>query len=127
MGALKGMVPISASLVLVLGATAVLWRLGLDTDHAQRLIYLYLFPLVLIAALYNGRAALFGTFIAVACADYFLQEPLYSFANDNPREYGDLFCFALLPVIAIKCVRALAQPQRVAATSRVTAVKLPRL
>jgi len=43
----------------------------------------------LIAALYNGRLALLCTAMAMVCADYFLQEPLYTFANDNPLEYGE--------------------------------------
>jgi hypothetical protein len=35
--------------------------------------------------------AVLSAAIALACADYFLQDPLYSLVNDNPREYGDLF------------------------------------
>jgi hypothetical protein len=50
-------------------------------------------------------AASLCTAIALVSADYFLQEPLYSFANDNPLEYGDLICFALLAVTAIKFIR----------------------
>src|SRR5262249_43942561 len=42
------------------------------------------------------------TAIAVACANYFLQEPIYHFVNDNPVEYGDLICFAVLAVTAIQ-------------------------
>jgi hypothetical protein len=50
-----------------------------------------------------------GTAIALICADYFLQKPLYILGNDNPLEYGDLFVFALLAVTTIKFVRVLAR------------------
>jgi K+-sensing histidine kinase KdpD len=63
-----------------------------------------------IAVLYNGRLALLGTAIALICADYFLQKPLYTLGNDNPLEYGVLFCFALLAMSAIKGIRELLRP-----------------
>src|SRR5262249_34277823 len=69
------------------------------------------FPVALIAALYNGRLALLGTALALICADYFLQKPLYIFGNDNPLEYGDLFVFGLLAVTTIKFVRVLTRPR----------------
>ena len=64
----------------------------------------------------NGRLALLSAAIALVCADYFLQEPLYSLANDDPREYGDLFVFALLAVTAIKFVRVLVRPHALLGT-----------
>ena len=75
--------------------------------------------MALIAALYNGRLALLSAAIALVCADYFLQEPLYSLANDDPREYGDLFVFALLAVPAIKFVRVLVRPRALLGTDHV--------
>ncbi len=73
----------------------------------------------LIASLYNGRLALLGAAIALVCADYFLQKPLYILGNDNPLECGDLFVFALLAVTAIKFIRVLARPRTsLAAKSR---------
>ena len=75
--------------------------------------------MALIAALYNGRLALLSAAIALMCADYFLQEPLYSLANDDPREYGDLFVFALLAVPAIKFVRVLVRPRALLGTDHV--------
>jgi Domain of unknown function (DUF4118) len=90
MRALKGMFPIVMSVGLILAVTAILWRLTLTTESSDALVYIYLFPVALIAVLYNGRLALLSAATAMVCADYFLQEPLYSLANDNPREYGDL-------------------------------------
>jgi hypothetical protein len=110
MRVVKGMFPIAVSLSLVAAVTAVLWQVNLTTDGSHRLVYFYLFPVALIAALYNGRLALLCAAMAMASADYFLQEPLYSFANDNPLEYGDLIWFAVLAASGIKFVRVLMRP-----------------
>jgi K+-sensing histidine kinase KdpD len=101
MRALKG-VPIVVTVGLVLAVTAVLWRVDSTATGSHHLVYVYLFPVALIAALYNARLALLATAIALICADYFLQKPLYVLGSDNPLEYGDLFVFALLGVTAIK-------------------------
>ena len=73
MRAVKGLTPIAASLGLILAVTALLWQINQTTDGSHALVYIYLSPVVLIAAVYNGRTAL-------VCADYFLQEPIYSLA-----------------------------------------------
>jgi K+-sensing histidine kinase KdpD len=111
MRALKGVVPIATSLALILAVTTILWQLKLSTAHVGGLIYLYLFPLVLIATLYNGRTAILCTAVAMVCANYFLQEPMYSFGVYHRLDYGDLFCFALFAAITIKCVRVLMRPR----------------
>jgi hypothetical protein len=110
MRALKGVLPIAVSVGLILAVTAVLWHVSSTAAGSYNLVYIYLFPVALIAALYNGRLALLGTVIALICADYFLQKPLYVFGSDNPLEYGDLFVFALLAVTAIKFIQVLVQP-----------------
>jgi K+-sensing histidine kinase KdpD len=111
MRALKVALPIAVSVGLILVVTAILWRLNSTAVGSYHLVYIYLFPVALIAALYNGRLALLGTAIALICADYFLQKPLYVLGNDNPLEYGDLFVFAILAVTAIKFVRILMRPR----------------
>ena len=113
MRALKGVLPIAVSIGLVLTTTAVLWRINSTAAGSYHLIYVYLFPVALIAALYNGRLAVLGTAIALICGDYFLQKPLYIFGSDNPLEYGDLFVFALLAVTAIKFIRVLVRPRHI--------------
>jgi K+-sensing histidine kinase KdpD len=110
MRVLKGMRPIAVSLGLMLAFTVILWLITLSTGGVNRLIYIYLFPVALIAALYNGRVAVLCIAVALVCADLFLQKPLYSLANDNPLEYGDLIFFALLAVTAIKFIRVLELP-----------------
>ena len=109
MRALKGVFPIAMTVGLILAVTAILWRINSTAAGSYHLVYIYLFPVALIAAVYNGRLALLGTAIALICADYFLQKPLYILGNDNPLEYGDLFVFALLAVTTIKFVRVLAR------------------
>jgi K+-sensing histidine kinase KdpD len=111
MRALKGVLPIVVSVGLVLAATAVLWHINSTAAGSYHLVYIYLFPVALIAALYNGRLALLSAAIALICADYFLQKPLYIFGNDNPLEYGDLFVFALLAITTIKSIRVLVRPR----------------
>jgi K+-sensing histidine kinase KdpD len=109
MRVLKDMLPVVVSLGLMLAVTAILWHINL-TAGSRSLVYIYLFPVVLIAALFSGRLALLCATVAIVCADLFLQKPLYSLANDNPREYGDLIYFALLSVTAIKFIRVLVRP-----------------
>jgi K+-sensing histidine kinase KdpD len=111
MRVVKGLTPIVASLVLMAAVTVLLWQVNQTTAGSHALVYIYLFPVTLIAALYNGRLAVLATAVALVCADFFLQEPIYSLANDNPREYGDLVCFALLAVTAIKFIRELVRPR----------------
>jgi K+-sensing histidine kinase KdpD len=111
MRASKGVLPLVVSSGLILAVTAILWQLRLAANSSPHLIYIYLFPVTLIAALYNGRLAVLSAAIAILCADFFLQDPLYTFANDDPLEYGDLFVFALLAVPAIKFIRELVGPR----------------
>jgi K+-sensing histidine kinase KdpD len=111
MRALNGVLPIVVSVGLISAVTMILWRLNSTSAGSYHLIYVYLFPVALIAALYNGRLALLGTALALICADYFLQKPLYILGNDNPLEYGDLFVFAVLALTAIKFVQVLTRPR----------------
>ena len=111
MRASKGVLPIVVSIGLILAVTAILWQLRLAANSSPHLIYIYLFPVTLIAALYNGRLAVLSTVIALLCADFFLEDRLYSFVDDNRLEYGDLFVFALLAVPAIKFIRELVGPR----------------
>jgi K+-sensing histidine kinase KdpD len=109
--ALKGVIPMGVSLALLAAVTAILWHLKITTTRSEHLVFFYLLPAVLIAYLYTGRLAMLCAAMAVVLADYFLQDPLYSLANDNPLEYGDLICFAALAAMAIKCIRVLVRPR----------------
>ena len=111
MRALKGVLSVAEAVGLILDVTAVLWLLKLMSADHHHLVYIYLFPVVLIAGFYSGGLDVLSMVTALLCADYFLQEPLYSLANDNPLEYGDLFCFAVLAITAIKFIRELLRPR----------------
>jgi len=113
MRALKGVLPIVVSVGVIMAVTALLWQLRLAANSSQHLIYIYLFPVTLIAALYNGRLAVLSTVIALLCADFFLEDRLYSFVDEHRLEYGDLFVFALLAVTAIKFIRLLMRPAHI--------------
>jgi K+-sensing histidine kinase KdpD len=108
---LKGVLSIAESIGLIMAVTAILWMLKLTTGGSYRLVYIYLFPVTLIATLYNGRLALLSIAVALLCANYFLQDPMYSFVNDSPLEYGDLVVFALLAITATKFIRELLRPR----------------
>ena len=123
MRAAKGVLPAGEAIGLILVVTAVLWQLNLATGSSHHFIYIYLFPVALIAALYNGRLALFSAALALVCADYFLQAPLYSLVNDDAREYGDLFVFAVLAVTTIKFVQVLTRPRISLAVNKSLKVK----
>ena len=111
MRASKVVVPVAVSVGLIMVLTTILWRLNLNAAASNHLVYMYLFPVVLIAARYSGGVALLSMIIALICADYFLQRPLYVLGSDNPLEYGDLFVFALVAVTAIQFVRVLVRPR----------------
>ena len=92
---------LAVSVALMSAATAILWYMrsaGVGSHH----VYLYLLPVILIRILCGIRVATFSVLTAIVLANYFLQAPIYSLYNDNPLEYGDLLCFAILAVTAIK-------------------------
>jgi K+-sensing histidine kinase KdpD len=76
MRALKRVSSIAVSVGLILAVTAFLWHINSTTARSHNLIYVYLFPVILIAALSNGPLAPLGTGIALICAAYFLQKTL---------------------------------------------------
>jgi len=95
---------VAVSLALVAAVTAVLWRIQMTVGGSHQFVYFYLFPVIWIRMLFSDSLAALCAVIASALANYFLQAPLYSLYNDNPLEYGDLICFLVLSLLAIKCV-----------------------
>jgi hypothetical protein len=99
---------IAASLGLMAATTAILFQVHANDEPApQRLVYLYLLPVVVIAVLYAGRAAMLCAGAAILCADYFLQDPVFSFYT---AEWNDLIWFAVLAAFAIKITGSLLPP-----------------
>jgi hypothetical protein len=62
---MKGLTPIAASVALMAAVTMLLWQVDQTTAGSHALVYIYLFPVALIAALYNGRIAVLSTALAL--------------------------------------------------------------
>jgi K+-sensing histidine kinase KdpD len=110
MWVVKGAAPVAVSLAVVSAVTAILWYVKLAMIGPDHPVFLYLLPMALVAIVYGSWPALLGVFTAVACADFFLYEPLYTLNVSTRLESCDLVCFALLAVIGVKCVNELFRP-----------------
>jgi K+-sensing histidine kinase KdpD len=115
MAMLKRAMPAAIALAAVFAITLVLWYFKLTMFGPKHPVFFYLLPIALVTILYGRWPALLGVFAAVACADYFLYDPIYSFVIDTRIEAGDLSCFMLVALLAVKCANVLFHP----------AVKLP--
>ena len=107
---LKGAVPTAVALAVVSAITLVLLYFKLAMFGPEHPVFFYLLPIALVTILYGRWPALLGIFTAVACADYFLYDPLYSFAIDTRVEAGDLACFMLVALLGVKCASVLFHP-----------------
>jgi K+-sensing histidine kinase KdpD len=104
---LQRIIAIAVSLALMAATTAILFYIHTTQTAPQRLVYFYLLPVIFIAVLFSGRLALVCAGIAVLAADYYLQDPIYSFYNSNILEFGDSIWFAILAALSIKTTRML--------------------
>ncbi|GEM_PF-1555447 len=120
---LQRIIAIAVSLALIAATTALLFYIHTTQTAPQRLVYFYLLPVILIAVLFSGRLALVCAGIAVLAADYYLQDPIYSFYNSNILEFGDSIWFAILAALSIKTTRMLL-PRRPNGRPRVSRPKL---
>jgi K+-sensing histidine kinase KdpD len=96
--------PVAVSVALTAATTAILFQMHASQTTPHRLVYFYLLPLFLITILYTDRIALVCVGLALLCADYFLQDPIYSFYTS---EYYDLIWFAALASVEIATIRKL--------------------
>jgi K+-sensing histidine kinase KdpD len=103
MSIVRTAVPAAVALIVVFFVTLILWYFRLSTVGPEHPIFFYLLPLALLTLLYGRLPALLGIFTAAVCADFFLYDPLYSFEIGSRAEFGDLACFALLSLTAVKC------------------------
>jgi K+-sensing histidine kinase KdpD len=109
-GFLKGAVPTAIVLAAVSAITLVLLYFKLAMFGPEHPVFFYLLPIALVTILYGRWPALLGVFTAVACADYFLYDPIYSFVIDTRVEAGDLACFTFLALVGVKCASELFHP-----------------
>jgi K+-sensing histidine kinase KdpD len=99
--------PVAVALTVVSVVTLILWYFKLATIGPDHPVFFYLLPIGVVTMMYGSWPALLGVFTAMACADFFLYDPIYSFTIDTRVEFGDLACFALLALIAVKCTSEL--------------------
>jgi K+-sensing histidine kinase KdpD len=104
---LQRVIAIAVSLALMAATTAILFYVHTTQTSPHRLVYFYLLPVILIAVVFSGRLALVCAGVAVLAADYYLQDPIYSFYNSNILEFGDSIWFAILAALSIKTSRML--------------------
>jgi|SRR5271169_980976 len=103
-------IPFVLSLAIALVITVAIWWIKADRLRQDHLIFLYLLPMTCVAFLYGSMPAIVLAFGAMACAAFFFYEPLYSFLVTDPRDVGELICFAGLALIGTKCVAELKRP-----------------
>lgn len=107
---LKRATPVAVALAIISGMTGLLWVVRLNSVGPQHLVFFYLLPTALVAALYGSLPAMLCAIAATMCAAYFLYDPLYSFYVAKPLEVGELGCFTALAMIGAKCTADLLRP-----------------
>ncbi len=110
MSVLKAAISVTVTLAVISAVTGVLLYFKLATLGPVHPIFLYLLPAALVVMLYGPRPALLAVVTAVICADYFLYDPIFVFDIPGREEVSDVACFALLALLAIKCVHELFRP-----------------
>jgi K+-sensing histidine kinase KdpD len=106
----QGALPFVVTLAVVAAVTVVLFyckQAGLGPHHP---IFFYLLPIALVALLYGSVPATLFAMTATLCGAYFLYDPVYSLQVTNPLEIGDLICFSVLALMAVKCAFELLRP-----------------
>jgi len=122
----KGAGPIAVSLAVISAVTAILWYVKVEVAGPHHLVFFYLLPITLVAILYGSLPATLCALVALACAAFFLYDPVYSFYVSNSLEFGDLVCFALLALITVKCTGELLRPLEKAPAAKPLASAKPR-
>jgi K+-sensing histidine kinase KdpD len=114
----KGVIPFVVTFAIIVVVTAVLFyckRAGLGPHHP---IFFYLLPIAVVAILYGSVPATLFAVAATLCSAYLLYDPVFSFQISNRLEFGDLVCFAVLALMAVKCTVELMRPASKIPTAR---------
>jgi K+-sensing histidine kinase KdpD len=80
-------------------------------------VFFYLLPITLVAILFGSAPATMFAIATIPCVAFFLYDPVYSFRVTNPLEFGDLICFTVLALTAVKCTVELLRPARLPAAA----------
>jgi K+-sensing histidine kinase KdpD len=113
MGLIKG----AATFAVLAVVTAILWSAKTAAVGLHHPVFFYLLPVAFVAILYGSVAATFCAVAAALCSAFFLYDPVFSFAVANPLEYGDLICFTVLALIAVKCTAELLRPSAISSAA----------
>jgi K+-sensing histidine kinase KdpD len=112
----KGAFPFVVTLAVVAAVTAILLYFKLAGVGPHHPVFFYLLPIALVAILFGSWPATLFAVTAILCGAFFLYDPIYSLRVTNPLEYGDLICFAVLALMAVKCTVELLRPVKAPAT-----------
>jgi K+-sensing histidine kinase KdpD len=113
----KGAIPFAVTFAIVTAVTAILFyfkQAGLGPHHP---VFFYLLPIAAVAILYGSLPAMLFAAAATLCGAYFLYDPVYSFQIANRLEIGDLICFTVLALMAVKCTVELTRPMKIPAVN----------
>jgi K+-sensing histidine kinase KdpD len=110
MGFVRGVLPFAVTLVVVATVTAILLYFKLAGVGPHHPVFFYLLPIAMIALLFGSGPATLFAIAAIPCGAFFLYDPIYSFQVSNPLEYGDMICFIVLALMAVKCSVELLRP-----------------
>jgi K+-sensing histidine kinase KdpD len=111
----KGAIPFAATLAIVAAVTAILLYFKLAGIGPHHPVFFYLLPIALVAILLGSLPATLFALAAIICGAFFLYDPIYSLRVTDPMEYGDLVCFAILALMAVKCTVELLRPAKATA------------
>jgi len=108
----KGAIPFAVTLAVVAAVTAILLYFKLAGIGPHHPVFFYLLPIALVAILLGSWPATVFALAAIVCGAFFLYDPIYSLRLADPMEYGDLICFAVLALMAVKCTVELLRPAK---------------
>jgi K+-sensing histidine kinase KdpD len=106
----KNALPVAASLAVVAVVTVILWQFKFSLSP-RHLVYFYLLPTAVVAFFWGSVAAMFASVLAIACATFFLYDPVFSFYVSDPLQIGELVSFAVLALLGSKCAAAILRPE----------------
>ena len=106
----KGAIALVVTSALVAAVTAILLYCKLAGIGPHHPIFFYLLPIAFVALIYGHLPATLFAVTATLCGAYFLYDPIYSFQVANRLEIGDLICFSVLALMAVKCTFELLRP-----------------
>jgi K+-sensing histidine kinase KdpD len=112
----KGAIPFAVTLAVVAAVTAILLYFKLAGVGPHHPVFFYLLPIALVAILLGSRPATLFAVAALICGAFFLYDPIYSLRVADPMEYGDLICFVVLALMAVKCTVELLRPAKESAS-----------